>query len=165
MQREMWSMSKPKIKDNARWDLDEDQLSHVDTVNFFVYGLSQFFMGALGDAYPLNRLLPISYFLQACCYVVLGFCGLEYIDAVEVYFACFTLIGFTQSICFPAGVGISGAWFSKENRGLAVNGFCVCQNAGNIVGAQFGAFLLRIFPNWGWLFICCSGWFVLLAVL
>ena len=40
MQREMWSISKPKIKNNPKFTLDEDALSIVDTVNFFVYGLT-----------------------------------------------------------------------------------------------------------------------------
>ena len=40
MQREMWSVSKPQITHNPKYSLTEDQLSDVDTVNFFVYGLS-----------------------------------------------------------------------------------------------------------------------------
>lgn len=40
MQREMWSISKPKIKNNPKFDLTEDELSIVDTINFFVYGLT-----------------------------------------------------------------------------------------------------------------------------
>jgi len=117
----------------------------VDTVNFFVYGLSQFAAGAFGDAYPLQIVLPIVYSLQACTYLGLGLCGLFYVQSEGIYIAIFGLIGFVQSICFPAFVGISGAWFSRKNRGVAVNGFCICQNAGNIVGAQLGAFLLRTF--------------------
>ena len=61
MQREMWSISKPKIKNNPKFNLDEDALSIVDTVNFFVYGLTQFFAGAFGDAYSLNYILPASF--------------------------------------------------------------------------------------------------------
>jgi len=99
-------------------------------------------------------------------YVGLGLSGIYYVSSEGVYIAIFALIGFVQSICFPAFVGISGAWFSRKNRGVAVNGFCICQNMGNIVGAQLGAFLLRQFDkHWGWLFILCAAWFVVLVVL
>jgi sugar phosphate permease len=57
----MWSISKPKIKNNPKFTLNEDQLSIVDTVNFFVYGLTQFVAGAFGDAYSLNIILPVSF--------------------------------------------------------------------------------------------------------
>jgi sugar phosphate permease len=40
MQREMWSISKPKIENDPKFDITDFDLSIVDTINFFVYGLT-----------------------------------------------------------------------------------------------------------------------------
>ena len=62
--REFWSLSKTKIEaDPSKYHCDKETLSNVDTVNFMVYGLAQFVTGAMGDAFPLRIVLPISYFL------------------------------------------------------------------------------------------------------
>lgn len=95
MQREMWSISKPKIKSNPKFNLTEDNLSIVDTVNFFVYGMTQFVAGAFGDSFPLKYCLPASFTLQACACIALGLGGLNFVNAEALYIACFATLGFT----------------------------------------------------------------------
>ena len=79
------------------------------------------------------------------------------------YYFVFALIGLTQSICFPAFNAVTAAWFSSENRGIAVVGFCTSVNIGNIIGAQLAALLLKVF-SWYFLLVLCGILFLALAV-
>lgn len=93
--REFWSQSKPIIEKNMdKYHCSKEMLSYVDTVNFMVYGLAQFISGAMGDAFPLKIVMPISFLLQAACYgaiAMTGFLGNE-LSNVQ-FFAWFTILG------------------------------------------------------------------------
>ena len=93
-----------------------------------------------------------------------GFLGGEY--AYVQFYIWFSLLGLVQSICFPAFIHIVANWFSLRNRGTAVGGFCSCVCIGDIIGAQLGQALLRLFDNnWQWLFVIVAAIFLVLAVL
>ena len=147
--REFWSQSKTLIEDNeGKYHSSKEILSDVDTVNFLVYGLMQFISGALGDAYPLKIVMPLSFAFQAICYALIattGFLGGSH--AYVQFFVWFSMLGVVQSVCFPAFVSIVSNWFSEERRGIAVGGFCTCVNIGNIIGVQIGTALLRAFDD------------------
>ena len=93
--REFWSQSKTVIEENEdKYHSTKSTLSDVDTVNFMVYGFMQFVSGALGDAYPLKIVLPISYDAQAVSYALIamtGFLGGEH--AYVEFFAWFSILG------------------------------------------------------------------------
>ena len=60
--REFWAKSKPVIEQNeSKYHSTKENLSDVDTVNSLVYGLVMFVTGAMGDALPLKKVLPLSY--------------------------------------------------------------------------------------------------------
>ena len=76
------------------------------------------------------------------------------------------MLGLIQSVCFPSFVSVIANWFSKENRGLAVGGFCTCTCIGNIVGAQVGqALITALNDQWQWLFVILAANAALFVVL
>ena len=157
--REFWSQSKPVIEDNPdKYHSSKKTLSDVDTINSLIYGLTTFASGALGDAFDLRTLLPLSFFFQVLVFAGItttGFLGGEY--AYIQFGAWFALLGCAQSIFHPSLVSIVANWFPQKRRGLALSAFCTCTNIGNIIGAQLGAVLLNAFnDNWQWLFVCES---------
>ena len=93
--REFWSKSKTVIEANEdKYHSDKEMLSDVDTVNFMVYGFTQFVTGAMGDAFDLKKVLPASYTMQAVCYALIamtGFVGGEH--AYVQFFFWFSILG------------------------------------------------------------------------
>ena len=65
-----------------------------------------------------------------------GFIGGE--SAELQFYIWFSMLGLTQSICFPAFIHIVANWFPKHRRGLAVGIWVTCTNFGDIVGVQVG---------------------------
>ena len=62
--REFWASSKVQIEANEdKYHSPKETLSRVDTVNFMVYGITQFITGPMGDAFNLRLVLPIAYLL------------------------------------------------------------------------------------------------------
>ena len=154
--REFWASSKVIIEDSPdKYHSSKNTLSNVDTVNFMVYGLTQFISGAMGDEFNLRVVMPLSYLGSALCFGLIamtGFIGGNATPA-ELYI-WFTILGLAQSICFPAYVSIVANWFSKKYRGTAVTGFCTCVNVGNILGVQIASLIMRATgDNWSLLFV------------
>lgn len=155
--REFWSVSKPEVEEQGEkyGNISKQDFSNVETVNFMVYGLSQFVNGPLADEFNHRVILPISYFLQAlifACIAIIGFKGGD--GSLFYFYALQTVLGIVQSICFPAYVSLISNWFSSKNRGFATASFCTCINVGNIIGAQLGKGLVGVFDNqWQYLFV------------
>ena len=59
--RQMWSVCRPEIINNPAYHISRENLSDIDTANFFVYGLSQFIIGSVGDKFKLNIVMPLTY--------------------------------------------------------------------------------------------------------
>ena len=157
--REFWSQSKPVIEDHPeKYHCSKSTLSDVDTVNSLIYGLTTFASGALGDAFDLRTLLPLSFFFQVLVFAAITTTGFVGGDLAYIQFGTwFALLGCAQSIFHPSLVSIVANWFPQRRRGLALAAFCTCTNVGNIIGAQVGAALLGAFnDNWQWLFVCES---------
>jgi len=89
-------------------------LSDIDTVNFFVYGLSQFITGSVGDNFRLDVVMPVTYTVQALCFAGVGVAGLDLYSGQWWYYLMFTLIGVFQCIVFPSFIGVIAAWFPKH---------------------------------------------------
>mmetsp|Transcript_27066 Transcript_27066/g.33574 ORF Transcript_27066/g.33574 Transcript_27066/m.33574 type:complete len:143 (+) Transcript_27066:177-605(+) len=112
--REFWSVAKPVIEDDPnKYHVGEQTLSNVDFTNFMIYGVTQFVNGVLADKLNLKILLPVVYVIQAVIYALIamtGFIGGEH-SGLQFY-VWFSILGFVQSICFPAFIHIVANWFS-----------------------------------------------------
>jgi sugar phosphate permease len=68
---------RPQIIHNKAYGISKEDLGDIDTANFFVYGLSQFIIGSMGDNFNLKIMMPITYCVQAACYTGIGLAGLN----------------------------------------------------------------------------------------
>jgi OPA family glycerol-3-phosphate transporter-like MFS transporter 3 len=63
-------------------------------------------------------------------------------------------IGAVNSAMYPSMIAIMGNWFPKKNRGFIVGLWSTCNSAGNTIGIQLAAVLLKVFnDDWPWLFV------------
>ena len=88
----MWSVCRPKIINNPAYGISREDLSNIDTANFFVYGLSQFVIGSLGDHFNLKIMMPITYIVQALCMSGVGIAGIDIFTGQWWYYLMFILI-------------------------------------------------------------------------
>ncbi|CDW72436.1 sugar phosphate exchanger 3 [Stylonychia lemnae] len=149
--REFWSMSKKSLLSQDP-ELQESTLANFDTTYLFVYSVSTFIGGVVGDIYDLRKLLSFSLAMLSLCYSLLGIGGYMNIKFELYYYCVFILIGIFSSPLFPSIIHLLGNWFSKQHRGLVLGLWATCANIGNIIGIQLAASLIKIYNNqWGYL--------------
>ena len=73
-QRAYWSMSKSVMADQNP-TLSMSFFAKIDTALFQTYSFSQFFTGAIGDAYEKRKVLAISLTIQALLFGLVGMVG------------------------------------------------------------------------------------------
>ena len=97
--------------------MDVEFLGNLESIMFLFYSISQFWMGWLGDLLDKNKLLAVSFLVQAACFAVIGLSEANGIRLRFIYYICFAIAGLAQSVVFPCLVSTVGAWFSRKKRG------------------------------------------------
>ena len=122
-------MSKTDLLDKDK-GMDNAFFGRLDFTLFLAYSICQFLSASIADTFDKNKVLTISYGIQAMCFLSLGFKG----DSQLLFYLAFIVVGMTQSIVFPCLVSIIGSWFSKKTRGAITGSWATCTNIGNIIG-------------------------------
>lgn len=137
VQRTFWSMSKTQMADQNP-DLSVNYFAKIDTALFQTYSISQFFTGAIGDAYDRRKVLAISLTIQAVLFFIMGSIGEAHQTDLQSqlysFMTLFALVGIIQSVDFPCLVSTMGVWTQKSTRGFVTGVWATCANTGNILG-------------------------------
>ncbi|MCM0650152.1 MFS transporter [Clostridium swellfunianum] len=90
------------------------------------YGLSKFFMGALGDKVNLRKLYAGCLFLSAIICIIIGFYHTSAIALAILLVLC----GVVQGALAPSSQNMIANYFPNKTRGGAIAGWNVSQNVG-----------------------------------
>ena len=135
-------MSKKAIKAENP-ELTTTFFGALDTSIFLMYGVAQFFTGAIGDMFNRRVILTVSFFIQAVFLVLTGFAGT--FDIYRLWYFCPVLcvFGFVQSVDFPCLVGTLGNWTTKSTRGTLMGIWSTQSTLGNIIGLQLSVVIVK----------------------
>jgi len=160
-ERVFWSLSKSYLKTGPYKEyFTNGVLSSFDFAELISYSFFLYLSGIIGDNFDQRRVLTWAYIGLGTAFFLLGLPGFMDLSSGFWYYyfiVVMVMIGALNAMLWPSFISIVGHWFPKSSRGFLAGLWSTCNNTGNIIGIQIGAFLLNFFgDNWQWLLISIS---------
>ena len=102
----------------GEWNIGKPELGVLGSAFFYAYALGQSSWGSLTDIYGGRKIIPIGVAVTAVLVGAFAF-ATSYDQALIIR----ALLGFVGGASFVPCVAVIGRWFSKKERGMAMNLF------------------------------------------